>query len=78
VEEHWKERLGRPSASEEVGRIICGLPDLLVTATRTRDVQLGNLPSDWKYRTYASKALNPDHLEPWKIKNLRLASSLTQ
>lgn len=48
------------------------------TGARTSDVQLGNLPSDWKYRTYASKALNPDHLEPWKIKYLRFAGSLTQ
>ena len=45
---------------------------------RTRDVQLGNLPSDWKYRTYASKALNPDHWEPRKINYLRFAESLTQ
>ena len=35
------------------------------------DAQFGNLPSDWKYRTYASKALNPDYLEPWKINYLR-------
>ena len=57
-------------------------PKLLKTGagdgTRTRDVQLGNLPSDWKYRTYASKALNPDHLEPRKINYLRFAGSLTQ
>ena len=46
--------------------------------TQTRDVQLGNLPSDWKYRTYASKALNPDYLEPWKINYLRFALGLTQ
>ena len=42
------------------------------------DAQFWNLPSDWKFRTYASKALNPDHLEPWKINYLRFAFGLTQ
>jgi hypothetical protein len=47
-------------------------------ANHASHVQLGNLPSDWKYRTYASKALNPDHLEPWKINYMRFAGGLTQ
>jgi hypothetical protein len=38
----------------------------------SKDVQLGKLRSDWKYRTYASKALNPDNLEPHRIKYLQI------
>jgi len=45
---------------------------------RTGDVQLGNLRSDWKQTTYATKALDPDHQKPRKSGLLRTAEILTQ
>ena len=46
--------------------------------TRTHDVQLGNLLSDWKQTTYATMALDPDHQKPRKSGLLRSADHLTQ
>jgi len=45
---------------------------------RTGDVQLGNLRSDWKQTTYATKALDPDHQKPRNSGLLRTAEILTQ
>jgi len=45
---------------------------------RTGDVQLGNLIGVCTQKTYASKALDLDHLEPPKINHLRFAYTLTQ